>query len=165
MKIALLEINLISPPVCLSESCSAIFLRELGHQLKAGFPSPATDYVEETLDLNAYLIANQAATFVFQVKGESMTGAGIFEGDKVIVDRSINPLSGDIVVAVVGGEYTLKRLIQVAGRIELHPENPDFQPIVFKGDTELQIWGVVVGSIRRYHQRTKPQRKRTHVER
>jgi DNA polymerase V len=155
------ESNLVCLPISLAEQASLCLLRELSHKLKAGFPSPATDYVEESLDLNAYLVTNKAATFVFQVKGDSMIGAGIHDGDKVIVDRSINAAHDDIVAAVVDGEYTLKRLFKRAGRIELRPENPLFSPIVFNAGIELQIWGVVTGSIRRYRQQAKPKSTRS----
>ena len=119
-------------------------------RLSAGFPSPATDYMEEALDLNTFLIRHKAATFVFAVKGHSMRDAGIVDGDKVLVDRSVKPKHGQIVVAVVNGDYTIKRLYSTAGRIELHPENPEFQPRTFQDGEQLEIWGVVVGVIRRY---------------
>lgn len=120
------------------------------HRLSAGFPSPASEYLEEGLDFNTYLIRNKPATFVFSVKGDSMIGASIEDGDKVVVDRAITPRHDDIVVAVVDGEYTIKRLYKQRGRIELHPENPAYPPIVFSEGTELSVWGVVVGMIRRY---------------
>jgi DNA polymerase V len=125
-------------------------LRLLSHRINAGFPSPAADYCEEGLDLNAYLVRNQPATFMFTVKGDSMIHAGIQEGDKVIVDRALTPGHDDIVVAVVDGEYTIKRLYQHRGRVELRPENPAYPPIVFHEGSELLVWGVVVGVVRRY---------------
>lgn len=79
-----------------------------------------------------------------------MMNAGIVEGDKVIVDRSVDARSKDIVVAVVNGEYTIKRLYKSATKVELRPENPAYQPISFKEGSELEIWGVVVGVVRRY---------------
>lgn len=78
-----------------------------------------------------------------------MTGAGIFEGDKVVVDKSSRSKHRDIVVAVVDGEYTIKRLFKHRGRVELHPENTTYRPITFADGAELQIWGVVVGVVRR----------------
>ena len=120
------------------------------HRVPAGFPSPATDYAEDGLDLNGYLVQHPAATFLFSVQGHSMQGAGIMDGDKVVVDRSITPRHGHIVIAVVDREYTLKRLHHSAQRIELHPENPDFQPIRLTPGQQLEIWGVVVGAVRRY---------------
>lgn len=129
-------------------------MRLVSHRLSAGFPSPAADYAEEGLDLNEYLVRNRPASFMFTVKGDSMVNAGIVEGYKVIVDRSINAKSKDIVVAVVNGEYTIKRLYKTAAKVELRPENPAYQPIVFKEGSELEIWGVVVGVVRRYGNRS-----------
>jgi DNA polymerase V len=143
-------------PTPLALNIPDLLLRFIGQHLHAGFPSPATDYLEEKLNLHEYLVSNPVATFMFDVAGESMRGAGIHSGDKVAVDRSINAMHDDIVVACVDGEFTLKRLYKRAGRIELHPDNPDFKPIVISADTELQIWGVVVSAVRRYHQRAKP---------
>ena len=120
------------------------------HRVPAGFPSPATDYLEDGLDLNAYLVQHPAATFLFSVQGHSMQGAGILDGDKVVVDRAVDARHGHIVVATVDSEFTLKRLYQRHNRVELHPENPAFPPIQFTGSTQLQIWGVVVGVVRRY---------------
>ena len=124
-------------------------VRLVSHRLSAGFPSPATDYSEEGLDLNEYLVRHKAATFMFTVKGDSMIGASIADGDKVVVDRSLTPHHNDIVVAVVDAEYTIKRLYKHRGRIELRPENSMYQPIQFKDGEELQVWGVVVGVVRR----------------
>lgn len=124
--------------------------RLLSHRMSAGFPSPAGDYTEEELDLNTYLVRNKPATFMFTVKGDSMIGASIEDGDKVVVDRALNPKHNDIVVAVLSGEYTIKRLFKHMGCVELRPENPAYQPIKFKDGSELQVWGVVVGVVRRY---------------
>ena len=118
--------------------------------IPAGFPSPAADYVEKGLDLNDYLIRNRATTFFFRVCGNSMDQANIHDGDTVIVDRSINPQHGHLVLAVVNDDFTIKRLYRRDGVVELHPENPAFDSIKFSEGEELQIWGVVVGSIRRF---------------
>ncbi len=124
-------------------------LRLVLHRVQAGFPSPAMDYIEEGLDLNDYLVRHRAASFLFTVQGYSMQGAGIVDGDKVVVDRSIDPQHNHIVIAVVDGEYTIKRLYWRGSRIELRPENPAFQPICFADGKQLEIWGVVVGVVRR----------------
>ncbi len=128
-------------------------LRLILHRISAGFPSPATDYAEEGLDLNEYLVRNKPATFLFTVKGDSMVGASIEEDDKVVVDRALTPKHRDIVVAVVEGEYTLKRLFKHKGRVELRAENPAYAPITFQDGSELLVWGVVVGVVRRYSSR------------
>ncbi len=113
----------------------------------AGFPSPAEDYAEGPLDLNRYLIHHPAATFFVRVKGDSMTGAGIFCGDLLIVDRALNPTSGSIVIAVVNGDLTVKRFHLAQGRISLLPENPAYAPIEIDHDTDFAIWGVVTKAI------------------
>ena len=118
--------------------------------VQAGFTSPADGYIEKALDMNDYLIRNEDASFIFRISGQSMHDAGILDGDKVVVDRSIYPRHGDIVIAVVDGDFTIKRLFQRGQRIELHPENPEFRPIVFREGQELKIWGVVVSAVRRY---------------
>ena len=137
-------------PSLITDSASSYRFRLVCHRISAGFPSPAADYAEDGLDLNEYLVRNKPASFMFTVKGDSMINAGIVEGDKVIVDRSLNARNQDIVVAVVNGEYTIKRLYKNAGKVELHPDNPAYQPILFKEGSELEIWGVVVGVVRRY---------------
>ena len=118
-----------------------------GHTVPAGFPSPADDYVEDWLDLNQLLIHNKSATFFLRVKGDSMLNAGIHDGDIIVVDRSIEPADRAVVVAVVDGELTVKRLIMCNGITELHAENPKYAPIRFKEGQELTIWGVVTSSI------------------
>ena len=119
-------------------------------RIPAGFPSPAADHAEEDLDFNEFLVRNKAATYIFTVTGDSMSGAGIENGDKVVVDRSLAPAHDDIVVAVVNGEFTIKRLHKQRGKIELHAENPAYAPITFTEGSELQVWGVVTGVVRRY---------------
>ena len=118
-----------------------------GHTVPAGFPSPADDYVEDRLDLNQLLIHNKSATFFLRVKGDSMQGAGIHDGDIIVVDRSIEPTDRAVVVAVVDGELTIKRLILRNGNAELHAENPKYAPIRFKEGQELTIWGVVTSAV------------------
>jgi DNA polymerase V len=118
-------------------------------RIPCGFPSPATDCEEDVLDLNTYVIQNRAASFYFTVSGDSMTGIGICDGDRVAVDRSVPPRHGHIVVAVVNQEYTLKRLYHKEGLVELRPENPAYGPIRFQDGHELVIWGVVVAVIRK----------------
>lgn len=120
------------------------------HKISAGFPSPAADYVEKSLDLNTFMVQHKEASFFFRVSGESMSGAGILDDDIVLVDRSLNAGHGDIVLAVIDGEYTLKKLFKKWGRVELHPENPAYSPIILNDGNELQIWGVVVGVVRKY---------------
>lgn len=118
--------------------------------VRAGFPSPADDYLDDTLDLNAYMIEDGPSTFMVRVEGDSMTGAHIFEGDVLIVDKGRTPVHGDIVVAAVGGDFTVKRLEKIGGRFILKAENPAYPPIVPTYEQELVIWGVVTGSVRKF---------------
>ena len=120
----------------------------------AGFPSPAEDFVEGTLDLNDHLIRRPAATFIVRVKGDSMTGAGIFPGDLLVVDRSLEAKSGSIVIAVIGGELTVKRLHKEnPNQWTLVAENPHYPPIAFGPDRDCMIWGVVASAIHQFEKR------------
>jgi DNA polymerase V len=115
----------------------------------AGFPSPAQEYLGDTMDLNAYLIKNATASFFAKVEGDSMIDAGIFAGDLVVVDRSITAREGNIVIAAVNNEFTIKRLSTKNG-VRLMPANKDYEPIVMSGENELVIWGVVTSLIRKF---------------
>lgn len=117
------------------------------HSVSAGFPSPADDYIEDRLDLNTLLVNNKAATFFLRVKGDSMLNAGIHHGDIIVVDRSVQAVHRSIVVAVVDGELTVKRLLNRGGVTELHAENPKYLPIRLQEGQELTIWGVVTSSV------------------
>ena len=112
-------------------------------RVKAGFPSPADDYIETYLDLNTHLIKHPAATFFVTASGDSMTGAGIHSGDMLIVDKSLNATHGKIVIAAIDGELTVKRLSQHEGRVQLLPENNQYKPIDITDEHNLVIWGVV----------------------
>ncbi|MBI9097427.1 MAG: translesion error-prone DNA polymerase V autoproteolytic subunit [Spirochaetaceae bacterium] len=115
--------------------------------IKAGFPSPADDYSDSSLDFNEYLVKNKAATFVVRVQGDSMSGAGINTGDLLVVDRSVKPANNSIIVAIVSGEFTVKRLTKELGRYYLCPENPDYPVIEISEEMEFQVWGVVTYAI------------------
>jgi DNA polymerase V len=115
----------------------------------AGFPSPAEDHEEERLDLNGYLIKNPAATFFLRVEGHSMTGAGIYPDDILIVDRSLEARPNDVIVAVLAGEFTLKRLVREAGEWYLQAEHPDYPRTPLDGYTDFLVWGVVTHVIHR----------------
>ena len=114
----------------------------------AGFPAPGDDSVEKPLDLNDLLVDNPTATFFVRVSGDSMEGARIFDGDVLVVDRSLTPSDGSIVVAAVFGEMVVKRLKKYPSRAELVSENTGYQPIVIQDMDDVFIWGVVVGSAR-----------------
>ncbi len=115
--------------------------------IPAGFPAPALDSAEEQIDLSRILQPNPASSFIIRVKGDSMTDASIPDGCMAIVDRSIRPSTGDIVVAALNGEYTVKRLVKAGRSWVLHPENPFYKPIVITEDTDFQVWGVVTSVI------------------
>lgn len=111
--------------------------------VRAGFPSPADDYIEDRLDLNNYLIKHPAASFFVTASGNSMINAGIHSGDLLIVDKSLRAEHDSIVIAAINGELTVKRLSRANGRVRLMPENDEFEPIDIADEDELVIWGVV----------------------
>ncbi len=129
---------------------SRVPLRLLSSAVRAGFPSPAEDHVEGKLDLNEHLIRRPAATFIVRLEGESMIGAGLFPGDLLVVDRGAEPRPGRIVIAVLNGELTVKRLQKENGGWVLKAENPDFPSIAVTPDMECTLWGVVTSSIRQF---------------
>lgn len=112
-------------------------------KVSAGFPSPAQDYIEKTLDMNEHLIKNEAATFVVKVASLSMRDVGIEIDDELLVDRSIEAKHEDIVVALVDNEFTVKRLMIESGECWLKAENPEYEDIHLKDCQEMLIWGVV----------------------
>ncbi len=116
-------------------------------RVEAGFPSPADDYVETTLDLNETLIENEASTFFVRVSGRSMTDVGIHDGDTIVVDRSLEPTDGDVVVAALDGELTVKRYRVRSGQPLLVPESEGHDPIPVEPGQSFVVWGVVTRSI------------------
>ena len=118
--------------------------------VSAGFPSPAEDYIEQHLDLNELLIRHPAATFFVRVNGDSMTGAGIIHDDILVVDRSLEPVSGRIVIAVVDGEFTVKRLFVDGDSCRLVAENPAYPAVEMSEGASCEVWGVVTSSIHQF---------------
>ncbi|WP_045221538.1 LexA family protein [Desulfonatronum thioautotrophicum] len=118
-------------------------------RLPAGFPSPAEDFLEKRLDLNEYLVRNPPATFLVRVSGQSMKDAGIFDGDMLVVDKSLEPISGSVVVAIVHGEFTVKTLLLRHGKAYLVPANSDFKDIEITSEMDCEVWGVVNSVIRK----------------
>ena len=125
----------------------SILLDVCGWKVPAGFPSPAADHAQERIDLNKQLIRNKAATYIFRVKGDSMTGAGIYEGDALLVDRSVDPKHQHIVVAQLNNEFTVKRLYRRGGVVKLIAENPLYPPRLIKEEDDFTVWGVVTHNI------------------
>jgi len=124
-------------------SPNPLWLDMCGWKVPAGFPSPAADHTQKRIDLNEHLIRNKEATFLFRVKGDSMIGAGIFEGDTLLVDRSVEPKHNSIVLAILNNEFTVKRLYRRGGVVKLVAENPIYPARVIKPEEELTVWGVV----------------------
>lgn len=124
-------------------------------KVPAGFPSPAEEHIEKRLDTNDFLIDQEDATFFVTIQGESMLDAGLLPGDKAVVDRSKTPVIGDIVLAVVNGEYTIKTLSRKKdGTPRLLPANEKFKPIDIEEGMSFEVWGVVTGSFRRFRKKS-----------
>ena len=123
--------------------------------ISAGFPSPAQDYIDLSLDLNKELINNPSSTFFGRVKGSSMIDAGIEDGDLLVIDKSLEPQDGDTTVCFIDGEFTLKYVKIDKDEIFLIPANPDFKPIRITAENNFCIWGVVTYSIKNHKHRRK----------
>lgn len=122
-------------------------LARVAGAVAAGFPSPAEQYMEPPLDLNAFLVKRPAATYFVRVEGDSMNGAGIYDGDILVVDRSLAPADGDVAVAALDGDFTVKTLRRRGGALWLEPANPDYPPIKVDEGHELKIFGRVTAAI------------------
>jgi len=122
----------------------------LTDSVSAGFPSPADDYTEENIDLNEHLISNPFSTFFLRVKGDSMINAGIKDKDLIIVDKSLTARPGNIIIAMIDGEFTIKRLSIKNNELYLKAENHNYPDFRFKNHIDVQIWGVVIYSIHSY---------------
>tara|TARA_R110001592_G_scaffold363221_1_gene681576 strand:+ start:5762 stop:6211 length:450 start_codon:yes stop_codon:yes gene_type:complete len=116
--------------------------------ISAGFPSPALDFVDVSIDLNKHLIKHPSATFYGRVKGESLKNAGINNNDLLIIDRSLEPTNNKIAVCFIDGEFTAKRIKIAKNEIWLYPENDDYQPIMVNEDNDFLIWGIVTHVIK-----------------
>lgn len=126
---------------------STLRLPLFASKVSAGFPSPAADYVDKTLDLNELLVQKPAATFFVRAQGDSMLGAGIHPNDILVVDRSLEPVSGKIVICALNGELTVKRLVYEHEHWKLRAENPAYPDFLLHDDLELVVWGVVTNVI------------------
>lgn len=139
----LCRVTLFKPAEPLSRLALPLFISKI----PAGFPSPASDYIEKDLDLNELMIENPAATFFARAQGYSMINAGILPGDILVINRALDPQPGTIVVCVLNDEFTVKRLVNDNGRWQLHAENPEYPAIDLNEDSEMQVWGVVTYAI------------------
>ncbi len=118
--------------------------------IRAGFPSPADDFIELSIDLNKHLIKHKDTTFFATVKGHSMKNAGIYDGDLLIIDKSLEPQNDKIAICQIDGEFTVKRIKIEQNIVWLIAENEEFDPIKVTRDNELIIWGIVTASIKKF---------------
>jgi len=121
--------------------------------VQAGFPSPAQDYISESIDLNRELIRHPASTFYAKVEGNSMIDEGIEPGDILVIDRSLEPFDGDLAVCCLDGDFTLKRIRLRKDEVWLIPSNEAFDPILVTPDCRFEVWGVVTHTIKHFHRR------------
>ncbi len=128
---------------------SPLILPVAGDCVRAGFPSPAEDFQVERLDMTTILVSHPQATFFLRLRGDSMHDAGLFDGDLLVVNRALKPVNGDVVIAVVDGEFTCKTLWLKFGRMKLVAANPTYPEIVPKEGQTIEVWGVVTASIKR----------------
>jgi len=140
-------VNLSSSIDSSKEVSSDLLIPLVNEAVSAGFPSPAEDYIELGVDLNKYLIKNPISTFFLRVSGNSMNNAGIYNNDLLIIDRSINPTPGNIVVALLDGEFTLKRLIKEQNNYYLKADKENYPVISLYEYVDIEIWGVAIYSI------------------
>lgn len=140
-----------------AETESQLELEYADAGIRAGFPSPAQDYVGETIDLNRDLIRHPASTFYGRVVGDSMSGEGITEGDILVIDKSIEPEDGDLAVCCLDGDFTLKRIKidRRTRRLYLMPSNSAYKPIEVTPDNEFMVWGVVLYTIKSNRRRSR----------
>ncbi len=129
--------------ILLPDQSTNVLLPLFLESVSAGFPSPADDYLESKLDLNKHIIKHPASTFFVRVTGDSMVNTGIYSGDILVVDRSLKPKDGNIVIAVVDGDLVVKKLAIVKNKIYLVPENPDYTEIEITSEMHFEVWGVV----------------------
>jgi DNA polymerase V len=127
-----------------------LWVQQVQVKLAAGFASPAEDHQVERIDLMRQLVRHPQATFFVRVQGDSMQGAGILDGSVVLVDKAIKPQHGHIVVAVIDGDFTCKRLHSRGGRMRLKAENPTYPDIVPRDGQQVEVWGVVVAHIHQH---------------
>lgn len=140
MKLQLLSIN--------TTNLKKITVSLVGNKVMAGFPSPADNFLEREIDLNEYMLQNKEATFLARVGGNSMQVCGIYENDIVVVDKSQTPKHNDVVIAVLNGEFTMKRFVKKQGKVLLVPENEDYATVEVSECNNFRVWGVVKFAIK-----------------
>lgn len=115
----------------------------ISENISAGFPSPAMDFIDLTIDLNKYVVRHPSSTFFGRIKGHSMKNSGIFDGDLIVIDKSIKPKSNQIAVCYIDGDFTIKRILIEKERCLLIPANEDYEPIEITTDSDFLVWGIV----------------------
>ena len=133
-----------------SQSIESDFTAFIDGFVTAGFPSPAGDYIENTLNFKELFIKNESSTFFVRVEGNSMFNAGISDSDILVVDKSLKPYDNSILVCFVDGEFTVKRVCKIDGVFYLIPDNPQFQPIRINENSDFRLWGVVTFTIHKF---------------
>lgn len=123
--------------------------------IQAGFPSPAQDYLTETIDLNHEIVRHPASTFYGRVDGDSMIDEGIEPGDILVIDRSLEPADGDLAVCCIDGDFTLKRISLAQGKVWLIPSNEAYDPILVTPDRQFEVWGVVTYTIKQHRRQAR----------
>jgi len=131
-----------------ASTTTSLSLQLVENGISAGFPSPADDFLDTSIDLNKALIKNKDATFYGRVKGDSMIGGGLSDGDLLIIDKSLEPKNGKIAVCFIDGDFTVKRIKIEKEFIWLMPENKNYQPIKVTSDNDFVIWGIVTNVIK-----------------
>lgn len=154
MKDHTVTVDILSPDLS-----SAMPLPYADQGIQAGFPSPAQDNISESIDLNREIVKHPASTFYGRVSGESMSDEGIEPGDILVIDRSLEPIEGDLTVCCVDGDFTLKRISLRAGEVWLIPSNEKFDPILVTPDCKFEIWGVVTYTIKQSRRPRKTRRQ------
>lgn len=132
-----------------AETATELHLPIADEGIKAGFPSPAQDFMDLAIDLNKELVKHPASTFYGRVKGDSMIDAGIYDGDILIIDKSLDPKDGDMAVCYIDGEFTIKYIKIEKNAIDLIPANNNYKPVTVTPENEFQIWGIVTYSIKK----------------
>lgn len=139
--------------ICSIDTSTSLRLPYADGGIKAGFPSPAQDRLNETIDLNSEIVNHPASTFYGRVTGDSMIEEGIDDGDILVIDRSLEPLNGDLAVCCIDGEFTVKRLKVERHRVLLLPSNRNYRPIEVKEDDDFTVWGIVTHTIKKNRRR------------
>ncbi len=139
--------------ICTIDTSTSMRLPYADGGIKAGFPSPAQDRLNESIDLNSEIVSHPASTFYGRVTGDSMIEEGIDDGDILVIDRSLEPLNGDLAVCCIDGEFTVKRLKVERHRVLLLPANHRYQPIEVSEDDDFTVWGIVTHTIKKNRRR------------